>query len=269
MNESKSSGVRRRAEPRVRLLAMSTAGPGLLLLVSSMVACSSPFDYPFPPGDGSHDYGGARNSGGANSAGTASNYGGASSGGSSSTGGASGQAGAGGNTCIQHRSISVEALIDGRDLLTIMPDELSWLHLNYVGPGMYPEQERPIFLSVSSAAGDQEISWCPRWTNGCNSCDGSCELLLLGPPGTEDAPIASLPLSAAEVFGDQSVLLPANLSNVAFTCTGFESQDTACTLIQSPSAENGDIAIIDFNDNLSGGPALYTATLTFDAPCDR
>jgi hypothetical protein len=123
-------------------------------------------------------------------------------------------------------------------------------------------------VSVTSGSVEKALDWCPIWTNGCQSCDGSCNELLLGPPGTYDAPIASLPLGAAELIGPSAAFFPPALSNLTFSCEGGQERGGACTLLQSPVPQNGNIAIIDFDDNAPFGPSLYTATLGFDARCD-
>jgi hypothetical protein len=207
-------------------------------------------------GVGGQGIGGARGLGGSGGFST----GGATGAGGQGTGGARGLGGSGGSTYqgtggrvardasggevavdggLRSGSITVTALIDGQDLLHIMPTGLYWVHVTRAGPGMHASQTLPTTI-ISDTAGN--VSWCPQWANGCNTCDGSCGELR--DPSTS----AVFPLE----------VVPGTLVSATLTCSGRGS----CTLAQAPTREDPE-AIIDMNDVVPAGPSTYSATLSF------
>jgi hypothetical protein len=175
------------------------------------------------------------------------------------TGGAQGLGGSGGSTLqgtggvasdaatadvaidggLRSGSITVTALIDGQDLLHIMPTGVYWEHVTRAGPGMHNYQTLPTDIK-SDTAGD--VSWCPQWANGCNTCDGSCGEL-------RDRSISAvLPLN----------VIPGIVVSATFACDGRNT----CTLLQVPTSDEPE-AVIDMDDVAPAGPSTYSATLSF------
>jgi hypothetical protein len=174
-------------------------------------------------------------------------------------GGARSEGGTSGTAC-RHGVVQITSLIDGRDWLTISPDALRFEHLTWAGPGLETFRTEPTSVDTTFSAVSSHIDWCPIWANGCNTCDGSC-----GELRVED--ILSDPLPG--------LFFPGPITNLEFSCTGAEGRWLAsCGLAQLPTAANGYNAIIDFDDDAAGGPAHYTARLSFDyaiapsASCD-
>jgi hypothetical protein len=140
---------------------------------------------------------------------------------------------------LRSGSITVTAVIDGQDLLHILPDGLYWVHVTRAGPGMHNSQTLPTMV-ISDTVGN--VSWCPKWANGCNTCDGSCGEL-------RDR-------STSEVF--RLDVIPGILVSATFSCAGRGS----CTLAQAPTSDAPE-AIVDMDDIAPGGPSTYSATLSF------
>ena len=131
------------------------------------------------------------------------------------------------------------ALIDGRDKLHILADGLYWEHLSKAGPGVHGNQTLP--TTITSDAGNT-TSWCPIWSNGCNTCDGTC------------GELRNIDTSAT--FPRKT--FPETMVGADFSCKGRN----ICELLQSPTPENPE-AIIDMDDISPAGPETYSATLTF------
>jgi hypothetical protein len=139
-------------------------------------------------------------------------------------------------------SITVTALIDGRDKLHIVADGLFWEHLSHAGPGMHNYQTLATIITSSTGSTGSTENWCPVWGNDCNTCDGTCGELR--DTGTSD-------LFPMKVF-------PATMVSVGFTCDGRN----VCTLLQSPTPAKPE-AIIDMDDIEPPGPSTYSVTLSF------
>ncbi|MBN2576104.1 MAG: hypothetical protein JXP73_16200, partial [Deltaproteobacteria bacterium] len=136
-------------------------------------------------------------------------------------------------------SITVTALIDGEDLLHILPTGLYWEHVTRAGPGMHASQTLPTTITSDTVG---NVSWCPQWANGCNTCDGSCGEL-------RDRSISAVfPLD----------VIPGILVSATLTCSGRGS----CSLVQVPTSEAPE-AVIDMDDVAPAGPSTYSATLSF------
>jgi hypothetical protein len=149
---------------------------------------------------------------------------------------------------IASGSITITALIDGRSVLVIDGNQVSWNHFDYAGPGMHNYQTLPTEVSANNASGSNSYTWCPAWENGCNTCDGSC--------GELRESMTSLPLAIEPG-------LPPNIISAQLTPIACRY---SCALWQSPAG--GGAAIIDLDDNPPGGPATYTVRLdyTYETP---
>jgi hypothetical protein len=152
-------------------------------------------------------------------------------------------------------STTVDATIDGRDLLTISPTSLTWHHLDYAGPGMHEGLALPTNITQNILGNTTVTPWCPIWDNNCNGVfDPACNTCDVNRScGELRFPACTPPLSLSA--------WPELLTSFSFACTGRYQ----CTLIQSPTAANGNTAIVDFNDDPPGGPAPYSATFTFQS----
>ena len=140
---------------------------------------------------------------------------------------------------LRSGSITVTALIDGEDVLHILPTGLYWEHVTRAGPGMHNFQTLPTTIASDTAG---NVSWCPQWANGCNTCDGSCGEL-------RDR-------STSAVLGLD--VIPGTLVSATFACSGRN----ACRLVQLPTSQSPE-AIIDMDDISPAGPDTYSATLSF------
>jgi len=136
-------------------------------------------------------------------------------------------------------SITVMALIDGRDNLHVVSTGLFWEHLSHAGPGMHGDQTLP--TTVTSAL-TCNSSWCPVWENGCNTCDGTCGEL------RQQSQSLTFPLT----------VFPGTIVSSTFSCSGRGR----CTLLQSPTADNPE-AIIELDDVEPPGPSTYSVTLAY------
>ncbi len=144
--------------------------------------------------------------------------------------------------------MEVRAFIDGRDDLHVQGDRVWWEHGDFAGPGLLGAADQPTFLSTTTTSGTSDVTWCPVWSDGCNTCDGSCDELR--------APTVSEPDETL------STSLPAEAQDVVLTraaCRG------SCTIVQQPSAEDGYELVVELDDDRICGADWYDVALTYSA----
>ena len=136
------------------------------------------------------------------------------------------------------RVLSVQAWIDGRDLLHISPNGLYWHHLDYAAVGRLEGANQPTKILMRSYAGlSRRAPWHPEW----NCPDWECRDYQTD--------------SSTFRFG---LPLPSKYQLIS---VGILQERQSITVYQYPSAANGYETIIDFNDDGWGGADWYAIQL--------
>ena len=133
---------------------------------------------------------------------------------------------------------SIEAFIDGRDRLIIKDNTLQWQHLNFTAVGRFDGANAPTMV-YETPEGRNIASWIPEWS--------------LPPPTPIVAPESS------SIFTGAIQPVPRNGKRF-FIKKLFGRGRT--TIVQQPTSENDYTLIVEFDDNLFGGPRYYGVTLS-------
>jgi hypothetical protein len=140
------------------------------------------------------------------------------------------------------RVLSVQAWIDGRDLLHITPTRLYWEHLDYAAVGRLGGANEPTKILMRSYAGlVRRVPWYPDW----NCPDWECRNYHAN----------------SSAFGFGMLPLPSQYQLVSVAV--LEERESI-TVLQYPSAQNGYETIVDFNDDDWGGAAWYAVQLVIN-----
>jgi hypothetical protein len=150
-------------------------------------------------------------------------------------------AGFAGETTI---TLDVKAYIDGRDQLIIKGGTLQWHHFDYAAVGRLFGVNEPTIISTTLNGTPvlTNFDWIPNWPF---------------PPPNE----IRFPCFSSTFYG-LNPSLPDDTS-MTVTLTVIQARGTI-TIVQSPSASNGETLIVDFNDDPISEAAWYEALLTIE-----
>lgn len=131
-------------------------------------------------------------------------------------------------------SVTVRALIDGRDHLILKGATACWRHLEFAAPGLHGGRNEPTTING--------IAWRPVWDDS----DMDKEVRVQKSMSDKFEQI-NPPLPAAPML--------ATLQKIH--CRG------AATILQQPSADNDFTTIVEFDDNSAAGVSWYEVKVTF------
>lgn len=136
--------------------------------------------------------------------------------------------------------LTVQGYIDGRDWLYISPNRLYWHHLDYAAVGRWGGVDEPtkLFMKYTNKL-NQRVAWSPDWKCpywDCYSYETNSSPYYFGLPLPEHYALTNIQVLQAR---------------------------ESITVQQYPSADNGYVTIIDFNDDYWGGADWYAVQLTF------
>jgi len=128
--------------------------------------------------------------------------------------------------------VSIRALIDGKSQIKIQDNQLWWHHMENAAPGVFDGANEPTTVNG--------FDWVPVWpfNDEGRGCDCESDKLDLADAGIQ-------------LSNDFELL----------ELRAVSARDSA-TLLQSPSADNGFLSIIELDDP-SGGPDWYEVVLVF------
>jgi Domain of unknown function DUF11 len=140
-------------------------------------------------------------------------------------------------------TLDITAYIDGRDQLIIQGGTLQWHHFDFAAVGRWGGANVPTTISTTldGAPVLTKFNWTPDWP--------------LPPPNEIRFEAFS------SIFSGLDPSLPD--SSMTVTLTPIQARDSV-SIVQSPSASNGQTLIVEFNDDPSGGPAFYEVLLTIE-----
>jgi hypothetical protein len=130
----------------------------------------------------------------------------------------------------------IDAYIDGQDLLYIQGDTIQWDHLDYAAVGRYGGGNQPTIINGSD--------WYPSWP--------------AVPPDEIRSP-------AWSSVGTLAPALPSQ--DMTVTLDPIFARDSL-TISQLPTGANGYTLVLDFNDDVSPGPAWYEGVVTVNTVPD-
>jgi hypothetical protein len=135
-------------------------------------------------------------------------------------------------------TLDVTADFDGRDDLIIAGNTLQWEHFDFTPVGLhnsaYPSTIVTTTLNVVTELSN--YAWTASWPNGTNAG------------------------AYSSLFSGLNPAIPA--AGVSVTLNVEQARESI-TLVQLPTAGNGDTTIVEFDDDEQAGDALYEAKLTF------
>lgn len=135
-------------------------------------------------------------------------------------------------------TITIEALIDGRDLLIIRDGSLQWDHRDFAAPGRHLGRNRPTVVTTE-VDGDvvmDRVEWFPSWSRSAPA--------EIRRPERSRAFVALKPELCETPMSVRLIPVKARWS---------------LKLVGRPSASNGHAIILDFNDNRRDGSTVYVA----------
>lgn len=135
-------------------------------------------------------------------------------------------------------TITIEALIDGRDFLIIRDGSLQWDHRDFAAPGRHLGQNRPTVVTteVDGEVVMNRVEWFPSWSR-------SAPAEIRGPERSGE-------------FVELKPELCKTPTSVRLTPIKARS---SLTLVERPGASNGHAIVLDFNDNRPNGSTVYVA----------
>ena len=141
-------------------------------------------------------------------------------------------------------TLEVSADIDGHDQLIIQGNTLQWHHFDKAAVGRLNGKNEPTLISTTHDGVPvlTALAWTPDWPGH--------------PPGDEIRNINAFSSPFTGLF-PAAPLEPSVVSLVAVQAREH------LAIAQYPSALNGYTTILDFNDDVTGGDAVYDARLTF------
>jgi hypothetical protein len=142
-------------------------------------------------------------------------------------------------------TLTIDALIDGRDQLTIMGDLLCWHHFDYAAVGRHVGLNEPTKISTAIDGTPQmdEVLWWPTWP--------------------EDPPAEILYEAVCVPFSDLVPALPPYDMIVDCTLTDVQGRGPV-TVTQVPPGSDPYKLIIEFDDNLPNSHAWYMAQIDIE-----
>ena len=150
-----------------------------------------------------------------------------------------------GSALASTTTLEISALIDGRDQLIIQGNTLQWHHFDYAAVGRINglNESTVITTTLDGFPVIDHAAWIPDWS---------------APPPNE---------IRFETFSSVFMgLTPAITSDDTFVTLKAVSARWNLHLVQLPTSNNAFTTILEFNDNIPGGPAQYDALLTFQTP---
>jgi hypothetical protein len=139
-------------------------------------------------------------------------------------------------------TLDIAALIDGRDQLIIQGNSLTWHHFDYAAVGRHEGANEPtvITTSLDGQLVMDHLSWIPDWPE---------------PPPAE--------IRYEALSSTFSLVTPTMPQMPTWVSLDVIQAREALTIFQLPDAANNYTAILEFDDNLQGGPEVYQAHLIF------
>ena len=148
-------------------------------------------------------------------------------------------------------NLNITAYIDGQDLLVVQGNTLQWHHLDFCAVGIWGGGNVPTTISttINGVVVMDNFEWTPSWPSFAPCPDQG-----------SDFPAFS------SVFTGLTPPLPS--ADTTVTLTPIQARGTV-TIVQNPSAANGDTLIVDFNDDPEAGPATYQVQLAITKPIGK
>jgi len=140
------------------------------------------------------------------------------------------------------KTLRVRAEIDGRSRLVVQDFLAYWHHDDHAAPGLlnYHGEDAPETMAEPQATFINGETFEPAWPEDGENRDCNCE---------------------SSVFASEQLLVP--LTDAEVSLDVIEARHEV-NLVQTPSEENGQTLIIEFDDNPVGGDAWYELELRFD-----
>jgi beta-lactam-binding protein with PASTA domain len=136
----------------------------------------------------------------------------------------------------------VQAWIDGKDVLVLQDTAVYWEHLASAAVGRHGGNNYPTTVSAW-LDGNQtmnHVQWTPQWP--------------------EEPPAEIRYAATSDAFGDLVPPLPVHSDILSVTVVKVSGRDTI-RVVESPSAENGGLLAVEFDDTAPSGTDWYTVRI--------